>query len=261
MSATTWNPDQYLRYSGLRERPFDELVARIPLASPRRVVDLGCGPGTATVRLCERWPEALVTGVDSSQEMIDKAAGLAIPGRLSFEVGEAASWAPAEDLDVLVSNAMFQWVPGHERVVSRLAGRLRPGGVMAFQVPGNFDEPSHVLLRELVSTGRWDIPTTGVLRDHPVLDPDGYLRLLLGLGLTADVWETTYLQVLSGPDPVLEWTRGTALRPVLSMLSPEEAGDFEEEYRRALAAAYPQDGEGLTVMPFRRIFAVGIKPA
>ncbi len=254
---TRWDPAAYLAHADLRERPFDELVARIPVSPVARVVDLGCGPGTATRRLVDRWPTAEVLGVDSSPEMIATArrsddAG----GRLHFELGDMVGWRPEGAPDVVVANAVLQWLPGHADLLGELLGAVRPGGALAFQVPANFDQPIHTELRALATSGRWAIPTDGLLRDDPVLEPDGYLRRLLSLGATADVWETTYLQVLSGPDAVLGWARGTALRPVLSALDEGEAASFEAAYGRALQRAYPTDAAGRTVLPFRRIFAV-----
>jgi trans-aconitate 2-methyltransferase len=258
--VTTWDPDQYLRFALERERPFDELVARVRTDEPRLVADLGCGPGTATVRLLDRWRQARVLGVDSSEAMIAEARQRSRPGRLDFAVGDVRDWQPAEALDVIVSNALLQWVPGHAELLASWAGWLAPGGTLAFQVPANFEEPIHKVLRALATSGRWSIPADGLRRDRPVLEPAGYLARLLGLGLDADVWETTYLQVLTGPDAVLSWARGTALRPVLSTLDPSEVASFEEAYGAALREAYPRDGSGRTVLPFRRIFAVGRRP-
>lgn len=252
---TTWDPVQYQRFAAYRQRPFDDLVARIPLAAPGRILDLGCGPGTATARLVERWPGARVLGVDSSPEMVAEAARLARPG-LSFVAGDVRHWAPDGPVDLVVSNALLQWVPGHADLLARFAGWLAPGGVLAFQLPANFDTPLHTELRRLAGSGRWGLPADGLLRERPVLAPAGYLGRLRALGLDADVWETTYLHVLTGPDPVLEWARGTALRPVLSALGPEEAAAFQQEYAAALRAAYPPDADGRCVLPFRRVFAV-----
>jgi trans-aconitate 2-methyltransferase len=258
--ATTWDPQQYLRFADQRERPFDELVARIRPASPDRVVDLGCGPGTATVRLLERWPAARVIGVDSSPEMIREASSLAVPGRLDFELGDVRSWQPEGPVDVIVSNAVLQWVPGHAHLLAAWLGWLAPGGVLAFQVPANFASPIHTELRRLATSGRWAIPMEGLLREAPVLEPAGYLERLHAAGVEADVWETTYEQVLTGPDAVLQWVRGTALRPVLSALDPAAAVDFEAAYGAALRLAYPSDAAGRTRFPFRRIFAVARRP-
>jgi trans-aconitate 2-methyltransferase len=257
---TTWDPAQYLRFADHRERPFDELVARIPTREARRVVDLGCGPGTATVRLLDRWWGADVVGVDSSPAMIERAAALSVPGRLTFEVGDVRTWSPPAPVDVIVCNAVLQWIPGHVDLLPDLLGAVAPGGTLAFQVPANFDTPIHTGLRALATSGRWTIPTEGLLRADPVLEPDGYLRRVLALDAVADVWETTYLQVLTGPDPVLQWARGTALRPVLDVLDPDEIRDFEAEYGAVLRRAYPADAAGRTVLPFRRIFVVAHRP-
>jgi len=257
--GATWDPAQYLRFAAERERPFDELVARITADSPRLVADLGCGPGTATRRLAERWPSARVVGVDSSPEMIARAEALREDGRLEFVLGDVREWAPDDACDVIVSNALLQWVPGHEQLLGPLVQRLASGGTLAFQVPANFDQPVHTVLRALVGSGRWPVPAGTLLRERPVLEPQGYLGRLLALGLDADVWETTYLHVLTGPDAVLQWARGTALRPVLSVLGADDAASMEAAYGAALAEAYPPDASGRTVLPFRRIFAVARK--
>ena len=257
---TTWDPAQYLRFSDQRERPFDELVARIPAVDPGLVVDLGCGPGTTTVRLTGRWPAAEIVGVDSSPAMIERAAILALPGRLRFELGDLRTWSPPGPVDVIVCNAVLQWVPGHADLLSRLVESLTPGGALAFAVPANFETPIHTELRRLVASGRGTVPTDGVLRGDAVLSAAAYLERLLALGVEADVWETTYLHLLTGPDAVLQWARGTALRPVLSALPPEERARFEADYGAALRVAYPPDAEGRTVLPFRRIFAVARRP-
>lgn len=258
--TTVWDPARYLAFAGERERPFHDLVGRVRTEHPRFVVDLGCGPGTATAQLLRRWPEARVVGVDASPAMIARAGELARAPRLCFLEADVTTWEPDGAPDVIVANALWQWVPDHPTVLERLAGRLAAGGSLAFQVPGNFAAPSHALLRELASSGRWPIPP-GLVREAPVLEPAGYLELLHRLGLEGDVWETTYLHVLQGADPVLDWVRGTALRPVLGVLRPDDAAEFEAAYGAALRAAYPADGAGRTVLPFRRIFAVGRRPA
>jgi trans-aconitate 2-methyltransferase len=259
--TVTWDPEQYLRFADYRERPYDELVARVRSDSPSLVVDLGCGPGTATARLSDRWPDALVVGVDSSPEMIERAATLSRGDRLEFHIGDVHRWEPSAPVDVIVCNAVLQWVPGHAELLPRFVEWLRPGGALAFQVPANFDTPVHTELRRLATSGRWSIPTEGLLRERPVLTPLEYLARLQAAGTDADVWETTYLQVLPGEDAVLEWARGTALRPVLSVLGEAAAAHFEEEYRQVLRAAYPTDSAGRSVLPFRRIFAVATKSA
>ena len=252
-----WDPSQYLRYADLRGRPFVELTARIGAESPSYVVDLGCGTGELTAMLAERWPAATVIGSDSSPEMIATAQQHAIPGRLSFAVEDLRSWKPQQPVDVLTANAVLQWVPGHLNVIEELVRSLAPGGWLAFQVPDNFDEPSHTLLRDLRLSPRWrDALGEGADRTAGVERPGTYLRKLLELGLDVDVWQTTYEQVLQGDDAVLEWVKGTALRPVLSLLEDDgERQAFLDEYAAALRDAYPPESFG-TLFPFRRTFAV-----
>lgn len=244
-----WDPAQYGRYAEERARPFHDLMARVGAQSPSYVVDVGCGSGELTALLGRRWPEATVEGVDSSAEMLADAPA-SLP-RLTFTRADARRWRPDRPVDVVASSATMQWVEGHEQVLRDLVGCLAPGGWLALQVPGNFAAPSHVLLREAVA--RW-LPALDV-RSDPVLDPAGYAALLGDAGCRVDAWETTYLQVLSGPDPVLDWVAGTALRPVLAALPADQHAAFMAEYGAALRAAYPPGRLG-TLFPFRRVFAV-----
>lgn len=255
-----WDPASYAQFGAHRDRPFFDLTVRIGAERPRRVVDLGCGPGNLTATLAERWPEAEIVGVDSSPDMLARAAPLAaqFPG-LGFELRDIAGWEPAAGTDVVVSNAALQWVPGHLDLMRRWLDALSPGSWFALQVPGNFGAPSHTLLRGLAQSPRWSGRLGGVLRGgDSVGNPADYLALLLDAGFAAAAWETTYQQVLEGPDAVLEWVQGTALRPVLDVLPADEAALFREEYRAALHGAYPPSAHG-TLFPFRRIFAVGRK--
>jgi trans-aconitate 2-methyltransferase len=256
-----WDPQQYLRHAGERARPFADLLARVAADAPRRVLDLGCGEGALTASLAQRWPAAEVTGVDSSPEMLAAAAGHALPGRLSFLPGDVRDWTPAGPVDVVVSNAVLHWVPGHAELLRRWAGWLSPGGWLAVQVPGNFRAPTHALLAELCRDPAWDGRLYDVAPDpDAVAEPAGYLEVLTGAGLSADVWETTYLHLLSGRDPVLSWVRGTVLRPVLARLDDREADELTGRYAAALRRAYPRGPDGTTVLPFRRVFAVGSRP-
>jgi trans-aconitate 2-methyltransferase len=256
-----WDPDQYTRYADLRDRPFHELVGRIPVESPSRVVDIGCGPGSLTRSLTDRWPDAQVTGVDSSADMIEAAGQYAVPGRVEFVCADLAGWRPDSPVDVVVGNAVLQWVPGHLEMLADFASWLSPGGALAFQVPDNFNEPSHLIARDLRTSPRWrDRLGAGADRTVAVERPETYLTALADLGLRPDVWQTTYLQVLPGEDPVLEWIKGTALRPVLDALAddPDAIQAFLAECGVALREAYPS-GEHGTLFPFRRTFAVGTR--
>lgn len=255
----TWDAQTYQRFADERSRPFFDLMARVGAINPELVVDLGCGNGSGMAELARRWPAARLTGVDSSADML-AAAGtdLAADAEVSLIRAEAQSWTPPADVDVLVSNALLQWIPDHAVLLSRMAGWLAPDGWLAMQVPGNFHAPSHMLLHELANSPQWIDKLGGVLRGAgSVFDAAGYFRILTAAGLVVDAWETTYLHVLTGPDPVLRWTSGTALRPVLAVLDGADAEAFTTQYADRLRAAYPADGSGRVVFPFRRIFAVG----
>jgi len=251
-----WDPERYLTYADERGRPFVELLARVRAEQPASVADLGCGPGTLTRLLAERWPGAEVVGVDSSAEMV--AAAREVAG-LVVEEGDLRTWEPARPVDVLVANAALQWVPGHLDLLPRLVSLLAPGGWLALQVPGNFDEPSHTLRRELAAREPYAGHLAGVA-EPAAHDPATYLRALQGLGCTVDAWETTYLHVLHGDDPVFTWVSGTGARPTLQALPDDLRPNFEEELKRRLREAYPDDGHGV-VLPFRRVFAVAQVPA
>ncbi|MBG6180981.1 trans-aconitate 2-methyltransferase [Arthrobacter sp. CAN_A1] len=255
-----WDPTLYSLFADHRGRPFLDLVGRINHPAPRVVVDLGCGPGDLTRLLADRWPEAQVLGLDSSPEMVDRANDSPdLPANLRFEVGDVRDWLPASDVDVVTTNAVLQWVPGQAELVQSWARALRPGAWLALQVPGNFGSPAHTLMRELAGSAAWRDKLRGVLRHTDVVsDPSNYLRSLGGEGMSTDVWETTYQHVLTGPDPVLEWLKGTGLRPVLHALSDDDGGAFVEQYAALLRGAYPEEPWG-TVFGFRRIFAVGVK--
>jgi len=255
-----WDPERYLVYADERGRPFVDLLARVDAADPATVVDLGCGPGNLTALLVERWPGARVVGLDSSAEMIEKAR--ATTPAVDFRVADLRDWATgADQVDVLVSNATLQWVPGHLGLLPDLVARVNPGGWLAFQVPGNFDEPSHTIRAELAAQAPYAEHTAAVEVTVPHShDPAVYLSALRGLGCEVDAWETTYLHVLEGEDPVFTWVSGTGARPTLQALPDDLRVRFEEEFKRLLRAAYPSR-DGRVVLPFRRIFVVGQVPA
>jgi trans-aconitate 2-methyltransferase len=255
-NTVRWDPTQYQKYGDERSRPFVELLARVAATDPSYVVDLGCGPGSLTRLLAERWSTAQILGVDSSPDMIADAQQHAIPNRLAFVEGDLAAWQAAQPVNVLVANASLHWVPNHIGLFARFAEALAPAGVLAFQVPDNFTEPSHTLLMDLRSSPRWrDQLDEGADRTAGVERPERYLEALVATGFDADVWQTEYLHVLAGEDAVLEWVKGTALRPVLSRLDDSDREEFLADYAAALREAYPAQPFG-TVFPFRRTFAV-----
>lgn len=255
-----WNPQLYLRFGDERSQPFFDLVGRVPASSAELVVDLGCGPGQLTATLVDRFGGADVIGVDSSPEMIAAAAAHAGPS-LRFEAGDAVSWQPPGPIDVLVSNATLQWIDDHVDRLGHWLSLVRPGGWFAFQVPGNFSSASHRSFAEQVASPAWRDRIDPAVLDRPrSAEPEVYLEALSALGAEVQVWETTYFHVLHGPDPVLNWIRATALRPVLAALAPADVEPFEAELAQRLRAAYPNGPHG-TVFPFRRLFAIARRAA
>jgi trans-aconitate 2-methyltransferase len=249
-----WDAAEYRRFGGERARPFFDLLAHVDMASPGFVVDMGCGPGNLTAALAERWPAATVLGIDSSAEMIEAARVHNAPG-LSFMRDDVRYWKPQALPDLIISNAVLQWVPEHRELLADWAGWLAAGGWLAFQVPGNFDQPSHAILREMAGSPRWRPLLRDVALNRQSADPADYAELLAQAGCEVDAWETTYIHILHGEDPVLEWYKGTGLRPVLAALDAGQSAAFMAEYATKLRAAYPPRPFG-TVFPFRRVFTV-----
>jgi trans-aconitate 2-methyltransferase len=246
-----WNPEVYLAFADHRGRPFFDLASRIRADAPRRVVDLGCGPGNLTVTLTQRWPDAVIEAWDSSPEMVESARERGVDA----QVGDVRAWAPRPDTDVVISNATLQWVPEHAEMLVRWTRELAAGAWIAMQVPGNFDAPSHRAVRELAARAQWSEP----LRDFPFREGQvdsavGYAELLTDAGCTVDAWETTYVHELTGQHPVLDWITGTALTPVKSRLTEAQWQHFRAELVPLLAQAYPMRADGITFFPFRRIF-------
>lgn len=248
-----WDAAQYLRFGGERARPFFDLLSQVGADSPRYVADLGCGPGNLTAALARRWPRARVVGVDNSPEMI--ASTTREHERVSFSLGDVRDWEPDSPPDVLICNAVLQWVPGHQEVLVRWADMLAPGGWLAFQLPGNFDQPSQVIVREMAASPEWREPLRGVELNRQAGSPQEYAGLLARPGYEVNAWETSYLHILRGENPVLEWSRGTTLRPVLSRLDQDQAARFLDEYAQRLLQAYNPAPFG-TMFPFRRVFTV-----
>jgi len=253
-----WNPQQYLKFADHRLRPALDLLARIPLEKPASVADLGCGPGNVTEWLSKRWPGASITGVDSSLEMLTQARET-YPA-MAWEQSDIAQWLPKVQVDVIYSNAALQWLDQHRALFAKLYGALAHGGVLAVQMPRNFDQPSHVLMRRAAQEGAWRDVLAPHLRPSPVAEPADYWRMLEPPGADTDIWECDYLQSLSGEDPVLQWMLGTTLRPLLAVLSDREREGYLTVYRALLREAYPRESDGTTLFPFRRLFILASKP-
>ncbi|MGD9739611.1 MAG: trans-aconitate 2-methyltransferase [Bauldia sp.] len=251
-----WSPKQYLRFANERTRAAVELLARVPLEAPRTVVDVGCGPGNSTELLAARFPDAAISAFDSSPAMIE-AARARLPG-VRFAVADVASWTPAADTDVVFSNAVLQWVPGHLDILERALGALRPGAVLAVQIPDNKSEPNHVLMRETaIGIGRGDVVRDAESLRDTVHSADVYYRRLAPLAVL-DLWHTTYIHVLAGHDAIVEWLKGTGLRPYLDALGADTDA-FLAGYRDRIAAAYPVHAGGEVLLPFPRLFMVAVR--
>jgi len=253
----SWNPEQYLKFADHRLRPALDLLGRIPAENPESVVDLGCGPGTITEWLQRRWPKASVTGVDSSAEMLASARAKH-PG-LAWEAADIELWMPRVQVDILYSNAALQWLDHHRPLFARLYGALAQGGVLAVQMPRNFDQPSHALMRQAAQEGPWRDRLAPLLRPSPVAPPADYWRMLQPLGAAVDIGECDYLQTLSGADPIVQGMMGTTLRPLLSVLSETEREAYLGVYRELVSAAYPRESDGTVLFPFRRVFILATK--
>ncbi len=251
----SWDPNQYLKYADHRTRPALDLMDRIAVEAPKLVVDVGCGPGEQARAFAERHPQAEVIGLDSSADMLAKARQK--PGRVAWQHADLRTWAPPRPIDLLFSNAVLHWVDDHAALMPRVAGWLAPAGVLAIQMPRNFDAPSHRIMREVAADGPWRDRLAGRLQAEPVAAPEDYYRWLAPLLGHLDIWQTEYLHQLQGDDPVLEWVRGTALRPALDALDAETGAAFTATYAARLRAAYPKETDGRTLFPVRRLFIVG----
>ena len=251
--VTTWEPQTYLCYADIRFRAGIDLLARVPKLEYRTIYDLGCGTGHLTHILANTFPNSKVVGVDSSPEMLAEARR-EFP-RAGWEQNDIISWNPAFPADLIYTNAALQWVPDHETLLPSLLNKLRAGGVLAMQVPRHFESPSHLGLKELVMQAEWRARLEPLLLT-PVPPPETYWRWLSPHASNLDLWETIYLQVLDGHDPVVNFMRGTALRPFLSVLQQDEAAKFVDAFAERMAAAYPAQPNGQTLFPFRRMFLV-----
>jgi trans-aconitate 2-methyltransferase len=257
----TWDPQQYLQFEDQRLRPAIDLLARVPLVSPRRVVDLGCGTGNVTRLLAQRWPGAQITGVDNSAAMLERArAAAADLPHVVFVAAELGAWSPAVLVDLVYSNAALHWLPDHATLVPRIAAMVAPAGVLAVQMPDNFRAPSHAAIAALAQTARWRARLAPLIRAMPTAPAADYYEWLAPSFARIDIWTTEYLQVLApsaaGDHPVAAWTKGTWLAPFLSVLDGAEQVEFLAAYEAELATAYPLLADGGALFPFRRLFIV-----
>ena len=249
-----WDPAQYLKFAGPRLRPAIDLLQRIDVEAPGSVYDLGAGAGNVTRLIAARWPAARIVGVDGSAEMLTKAAA-ENPG-IEWRLADLATWRPERPADIIYSNAALHWLDDHDRLFRGLFAALAPRGVLAVQIPRNFGARSHTLITEVALGGPWRSALEPLLRPSPVAEPGFYYDLLAPLASSLDIWETEYLQVLEGENPVKEWTKGTWLSPLLAALEGPQRSRFEETYAERVAAAYPPRGDGKTLFPFRRLFLI-----
>ncbi len=256
MTATppAWDPLQYRRFERERDRAAHDLLTRLPDdLSPGEIWDLGCGAGQHAAWLKRRWPGARVHGLDSSPAMLDQARARAED--IDWRQGDIAVWAPEAPADLILANASLHWLPDHEALLRRLTAALAPGGVLAVQMPIAHEPRHHPLMRAVAAEEPWAGALAGVGTVAPLLEPERYYAVLAeGCG-EVDIWATTYLQALSGPDPVLEWMKGTALRPFLAAL-PDEVMQtaFLDALGGRLSSAFPPGADGRTLMPFPRLF-------
>ncbi len=252
-----WDPNIYLNFGAERTRPAAELLSRVDMETPARVADLGCGPGNSTALLAARWPDARIDGLDNSREMLAEAAKSDV--RANWIEANLSDWTADAPYDAIFTNAALQWAPDHAALLPRLFGFVAEGGVFAMQVPRNFDEPCHTLLRDVAKGKPWESKFDGVRDWWHVLTPGDYFGVLESVAAKIDVWETRYVQVLSGEDAVYRWMSGTGLRPFAAALEEGERAEFLEAYRTAMRAAYPMRASGVTLYPFRRLFVVARK--
>ena len=249
-----WDAGQYLRFADERTRPALDLLARIDLAAPRRIVDLGCGPGNSTALLRERWPEANITGLDASADMLD-AARRDHPG-IEFVAGDIAEWSPAAPYDLVFSNAALQWVGDHERLLPRLIDMVAPDGILAVQMPRNHDFVTHALMRQVAAEGPWRDRLAGARDPSPVRPPEFYYDCLAPKSRRIVLWETNYIQIMDGIDAIIAWLHGTGLRPFLARLDEPEQKLFLDRYAALLARAFPARSDGKVLLPYPRLFFI-----
>ena len=257
----SWSAAQYSKFESERSRPVRDLLAHVPNTAVAHAVDIGCGPGNSTELLQQRFPEAAVSGLDSSPDMI-AAARKRLPG-VRFDIGDITHWqGGGSRFDVILANAALQWVPDHAALFPALLARLAPGGSLAVQMPHTLEEPASRLMREIASDGPWTQRLAGLASTRVIRhSADWYYRLLRKSGSAVDIWITTYLHPLAGAGAVVEWFKGSGLRPYLAALDAAEQSEFIARYQAAIAQAYPAQSDGTLLLPFPRLFFVATRPA
>lgn len=253
-----WNAQQYLKFEDQRTRAARDLLAQVPVVEARQVVDIGCGPGNSTELLAQRWPQARLTGIDTSADMLRQARER-LPGHTFIEAN-VSHWSPPAGTDVIFANAIFQWVPDHLKQLKRLAAGLPEGGALAVQMPDNLDQPSHILMREVARLPRFREQLAHAVEARGELPKPGvYYDALKPLSRNIDIWHTVYNHVLEDAEAIVEWVKGTGLRPFLDPLEIPERKEFLEAYTARIAAAYPPQADGKVLLRFPRIFIVTVK--
>jgi trans-aconitate 2-methyltransferase len=254
----SWHPQQYLKFADERSRPCFDLIQRVHVASPQTIIDLGCGPGNSTAALAQRWPEAHITGLDSSSDMIDAARRL-YPKQHWIQ-GDIATWTAPTPVDLIFSNAAFQWVKHHTELLPRLLGMLNPGGALAIQMPANYHTaPAQILMRDLAAGAPWNTLFPGDIRKWQCHEPAFYYDLLSGAARNIDLWTSEYIHIFRGPEQIVEWYKGTGLRPYLDMLPLLKQQTFLAAYQTLITQAYPPRSDGRILFPFRRLFLIAYR--
>jgi len=248
-----WSPSTYLKFEDERTRPARDLLAQVPLTAPKTVIDMGCGPGNSTELLAERWPEARVTGLDSSTNMLAEARKR-LPAA-SFAEADATTWTPEPGTDLVFANAIYQWVPDHLTQLPKVLAALPEGGVLAVQMPDNMAEPSHVLMRETAAEGPWAAQLADAAR-LPLPPVSAYYDAFRPFATRVEIWHTAYNHVLESPEAIVEWVRATGLRPFIDPLTPEHRAAFLARYLARIAEAYPRTSDGKVLLRFPRLFIV-----
>jgi trans-aconitate 2-methyltransferase len=256
----TWSAAQYTKFEAERSRPVRDLLARIPNRTVANAVDIGCGPGNSTQLLQQRFPDAVITGMDSSADMI-AAARKRLPA-IRFDIEDIATWHGAHDrFDLILANAVLQWVPDHASLLPALLAKLAPGGCLAVQIPDTQEEPAHRFMREIAADGTWARKLVGQLqaRTHRH-SANWYYRALRDSGCSVDIWRTTYYHPLAGgAEAVVEWFKGSGLRPFLEPLDASEQAAFLARYKTAMAQSYPALPDGMVLLPFPRLFFIATR--